>query len=127
MMVFPLGRSVGLSAATASSSVATLPTLALVSGVALAEQIIETITIFGREGFIAPGGLATEARVRAKNVGVRKIDAVVNSRMGPRSHSGSANGSSKIAAPGVGRLGSDLTTRLVPAWRARVGGGRLAR
>lgn len=30
--------------------------LALVAGVALAEQIIETITIFGRQGFIAPGG-----------------------------------------------------------------------
>jgi hypothetical protein len=30
--------------------------LALVSGVALVEQIVETITIFGHEGFIAPGG-----------------------------------------------------------------------
>jgi apolipoprotein N-acyltransferase len=30
--------------------------LALVAGVALGEQIIETITIFGRQGFIAPGG-----------------------------------------------------------------------
>jgi len=30
--------------------------LALVTGVAVVEQIIETITIFGRRGFIAPGG-----------------------------------------------------------------------
>jgi hypothetical protein len=30
--------------------------LAVIAGIALAEQIIETITIFGREGFIAPGG-----------------------------------------------------------------------
>jgi hypothetical protein len=30
--------------------------LGIVCGVALAEQLIETITIFGRHGFIAPGG-----------------------------------------------------------------------
>jgi hypothetical protein len=30
--------------------------LGVVAGIALAEQLIETITIFGRHGFIAPGG-----------------------------------------------------------------------
>lgn len=35
----------------------TLPRwLGVVTGIALLEQLVETITIFGRQGFIAPGG-----------------------------------------------------------------------
>jgi hypothetical protein len=30
--------------------------LGVITAIALAEQVVETITIFGRHGFIAPGG-----------------------------------------------------------------------